>query len=471
MKKLNELYPGSPEIPIKRISMNSKEVEPGDLFVCTKGVTADRHDFVEQAIEHGAVAIVASRKLNVSVPVIYVEDTNQELGKLMAHFCDHPEQSLLLIGITGTNGKTTVAQLIQDLLGRNDCGYIGTNGLIYGEHEEAIRNTTPDVDRMFPYLKQIKDAGCTYASIETSSEAFYRHRLDLFSFTRSILTNITEDHLNIHKTLDNYIACKCQLFEQTKKDGIAILNLDDPHYEMVRSCCHSQVLTYGTSPAATFSFDQIKNDFDHTTFHVHYQGKDYVLTSPLVGTFNVYNLAAALLTLLSFNMSMEEVISRIPHIHPPKGRLEIITAPAGYHIILDYAHTVDALQKLYDFVISIPHHRIITVTGSAGGREKEKRPQMGRLVLDHSDHVIFTMDDPREEDVNQIIDDLVSASTKTNFERIIDRPEAIQKAISMATKDDIVMIVGKGRDPYMAIGKEYLPYSDDEEIKKALAKY
>ena len=198
--RLNELYDCPYDVEIKGIKMNSKEVVPGDLFICTKGVTADRHDYVEDAIHHGAVAIVASRKIDVSVPVIYVEDTNRELPHLCSKFYRNPQDQLALVGITGTNGKTTVAMLIQDLLGSDICGYVGTNGIKCHAFQESIRNTTPDVDRMIPYLRRFADSGCKIVSMETSSEAFFRKRLDLFQFQVSVLTNITQDHLNIHKT-------------------------------------------------------------------------------------------------------------------------------------------------------------------------------------------------------------------------------------------------------------------------------
>ena len=230
MKKLNELYSGYPEILINDIKINSKEVNKGDLFVCIKGVSVDRHDYVLDAINNGAVAVVASKKIDVSVPVIYVNDTNLELINLCQKFYDYNPDDLRIIGVTGTNGKTTVASIIQNLIGDNTCGYLGTNGIICSKFNEKIRNTTPDADRLYKYFKRFKDNGCNIISMEASSEAFLRGRLNGLNFDVGILTNITEDHLNIHKTIDNYIESKGKLFKQVKHGGISILNRDDKYY-------------------------------------------------------------------------------------------------------------------------------------------------------------------------------------------------------------------------------------------------
>ena len=465
MKKLNELFEGAAPVEISGIKINSKEVVPGDLFVCTMGVNCDRHDFVDDAIKRGAVAIVASKPLQVTVPVIYVEDTNRELASLMARFTDYPDKKLSLIGVTGTNGKTTVAELVQDLMGE-ECAYIGTNGIDCSQFHEAIRNTTPDVDRMYLYLKRFYDAGCRYVSMETSSEAFYRHRLDDFHFDVTILTNITEDHLNVHKTIENYVECKCQLFAKTAPGGTSILNYDDPHYEKVRSYCKEKVLTYGYLEEADLWIQQVQLAVDHTTIMFRFLDKSYTITSPLIGSFNVVNLAASLLVLVAYGYSMEEAIARIPQIQPVLGRMELLSFGQPYQIVLDYAHTPDALDQILTFLNQIKKGRIITLTGSAGGRETEKRSGMGKVVLEKSDYVIFTMDDPRNEDVNTIIDQLIGDSSNTNYERICDRTEAIHKALSMAQANDIVLIAGKGRDNYMAVGNEYLPYCDYDEVEK-----
>lgn len=465
MKKLSELYSGESDVKIKGIKINSKEVKPGDLFVCTMGVTADRHDFLDEAIKNGAVAAIVSKEVGEKpIPLIHVKDTNQELRNVCAKFYDYPYQKAEMIGVTGTNGKTTVAEILYQLIG-DDCAYLGTNGKKYKGKKESIRNTTPDVDRLYLYFDEFIKVGCKTICMEASSEAFFRHRLDQISFDIAILTNITQDHLNIHKTLENYIDCKCQLFRQVKEDGYSILNSGDKYFEKVKSCAKGHIVTYGFLEEDTFFLKGYQELVDGTKITFVYQNQEYQVKSPLVGSFNVLNLAAALLACFCRNMDIEQVLKKVEKLHQIEGRMEILPFTKEYTVILDYAHTTDALEKILNYLNKVKKARIITVTGSAGGREREKRPSMGKVVLEKSDYVIFTMDDPREEDVNQIIDNLVSGSPKKNYERIIDRKEAIDRALSMAQKDDIVLIAGKGRDDYMALGKEYVPYCDYDVIK------
>ena len=469
MKKLSELYSGYPDIEIKGIKINSKDCVNGDLFVCVSGVNADRHDYVFDAINHGAVAIVASKKIDVDVPVIYVENTNKELPLLASKFYDYPEKKLTLIATTGTNGKTTVASIIQNLMGNDTCGYLGTNGIICKDFNERIVNTTPDSDRLYMYFDRFVKSGCKYLSLEASSEAFYRHRLDNLQFKIGILTNITEDHLNIHKTIENYVSCKQQLFKQVSDDGYSILNVDDKYYESTKNIANGTILTYGKKES-DLQIISIKEYNNKTDITLKYKDNLYNIISPLVGEFNVYNLCCGILATLALGLDIKTIINNVSNIKVPSGRCEFLNYGQDYDIVLDYAHTTDAFNNLYKLLKNIKKNRIITVTGSAGGREHEKRPLMGKTVLENSDYVIFTMDDPRSEDVNSIIDDLVSSSTSKNYERILDRKEAINKALSIAEKDDIILIAGKGSDTYMAIGNEYLPYSDLDVINSYFKK-
>lgn len=466
MKRLSELYPGYPDdVLISGIKINSKDVTDGDIFVCTMGVTADRHDFIDEAIKNGAKAVVVQKPVECSVPTILVENTNKELPLLASRFYDLPESKLDIIGITGTNGKTTVATIIQDLIGNDICGYLGTNGIICSKFSESIRNTTPDSDRLYGYFKRFVDSGCQILSMETSSEAFYRERLQNIKFKVGIITNITEDHLNIHKTIENYVACKQKLVMQVADDGYSILNVDDKYYDETRKLAKGTILTYGKNDADLQIISSMSTAKE-TNITIKYNGMNYNFSSPLLGEFNTYNLCAAILALIALGYGIEDIIKRVSNIEAPHGRVEFLNYGQNYEIVLDYAHTPDAFSKLYKLLNEIKKGRIITVTGSAGGREKEKRGPMGKLVLDESDYVIFTMDDPRYEDVKDIISDLVSESDKSNYEIIVNRKEAIYRAFDMANKGDIVLIAGKGIDNYMAIEDKYLPYSDLEVIEK-----
>ena len=464
MKKLSELYEGYPDIPIEGIKINSKEVTPGDLFVCTMGVTTDRHDYIEDAILHGASAAVVSRDVSCSVPTIRVGNTNLELPRLASKFYDYPEKKLKILAVTGTNGKTTTAEIIQYLLGKETCGYLGTNGIRCSKFDSPIRNTTPDSDRLYQYFRKFVDAGCKYLSMEASSEAFFRNRLDNLHFDVGIITNITKDHLNVNKTIENYVSCKKQILKQIKETGVSILNTEDQYF---KECLNlsKQALTYGKMEGATLQIISYQLKNSKTEIVLRYKEEDYTVLSPLLGEFNVYNLCAALLGGLSLGISLDQLLKRIPTIKTPSGRLEFLEFGQPYKIVLDYAHTPDAFSKIYPFLNSIKEKRLITVTGSAGGREIEKRGPMGKIVLENSDLVIFTMDDPRSENVDSIIDDLISNSNLKNYKRIQNREEAIHYALSIAKEKDIVLIAGKGTDNYMAIGDQYIPYCDLDVIK------
>ena len=421
MKKLSELYQGYPDIPIKDIKINSKEVEKNDIFVCIKGATTDRHDYVDEAIKNGASAIVASKELNVKVPVVYVNNPNKEFYKLAANLYDNPQDKLELISITGTNGKTTTARIIQDIIGKDKCGYIGTNGIINKNINQPIKNTTPDADKLYKYFDLFVKDECKYTTMEVSSEALFYGRVQNLKYKVAIFTNITEDHLNTHKTIRNYVACKQRLFTQVKDDGFSILNTDDKYYDSTYKKAKGKILTYGKKKA-TLQIKEIKEYLHKTTITFKYKNKLHTINSPLLGEFNAYNLCAAILALLALNYDLKEIEKNIKNIEVPKGRVEFLDFGQNYKILLDYAHTTDAFEKLYNLLDKVKKKkRIITVTGSAGGREHEKRKEMGKLILEKSDYVFFTMDDPRNEDVNEIIDELVSDTNSINYERVIDR--------------------------------------------------
>ena len=351
MKKLSELYNINDDRLIKGIKINSKEVEPGDIFVCTMGVTADRHDFIDEAIKNGASAIVVSRDVGKkSVPVIKVDNTNLELRKLSAKFYDYPCEKACIIGVTGTNGKTTVAEIIFQLLGES-CAYIGTNGKKYKGKKESIRNTCPDVDRLYMYFREFVDAGCDTICMEASSEAFYRHRLDDIRYDIGIVTNITEDHLNIHKTLENYVDCKCQLVRQVKDDGYSILNSSDKYFDKFKREAHGNIVSYGYKDSDTLKIEDYTLKRDKTIITFKYNNKTYEVTSPLLGSFNVDNLSSAILTLLCKSISFEEIVKRVSKIKQIEGRMEIMPFVSKYTVILDYAHTTDALDNMKSLIM------------------------------------------------------------------------------------------------------------------------
>lgn len=465
MKRLSDIYKNISELEINDVKINSKEVKDNDIFVCVKGVTANRNEYISEAIKNGAKVVVTDKSVDCHATIIQVKDPDKELIKIAKKLYDYNKNKLDLIAVTGTNGKTTISEIIQDLIGNDICGYMGTNGISCKGFDEDIRNTTPGPDRLYKYFKRFREEGCKYLSMEASSEAFYRKRLVGLKFKVGIFTNISEEHLNVHKNIKNYIKCKKQLFKQIDRNGFSILNKDDKYFEEFKKVCKSNTLTYGKKDA-DLEIESYKNHIDYTDITLKYKNKKYKIKSPLVGEFNVYNLCAALLSLIGLDFDIDYIMSRIKYIKAPKGRVQFLDFKQNYHILLDYAHTPDALNNIYKYLKDININRIITVTGSAGGRDKDKRKYIGKIVLDNSYYTIFTMDDPRYEDVNEIIDDLVSITDKTNYERIINRKDAIFKALTLAKENDLVLIAGKGTDNYMAIKDEYQEYSDYSVIKE-----
>ena len=472
MKKLSELYPGvSQDVMIKSIKINSQECNIGDLFVCTMSVIADRHDFIDDAIKHGASAIVVSRDVDEDrVPVIKVPDTNRELPYLCQKFYDYPDQNLKILGVTGTDGKTSTATIMQTLIGSDVCGYIGTNGRNCAKFSGDNPNTTPDTHLLYSYFREFLDCGCKYVAMEASSEAFYRGRLQNFRFDLSVYTNITSEHLNIHGTFENYVACKLQLFKQTKKDGYCVLNMDDSYYEQVKSACNGIVVTYGKSANADLEIVHFKVFPTHTLVHFRYKGELIEVDSPLLGDFNVYNLAAGLLASLCLGTPLEQALSRVKKIRI-SGRLDLLTTNTPYYVMVDYAHTPNGITKLLNFVHTLDINRSIVVIGQAGERDYIKRPQVGEVVVKNATHAIFTYEDPRSEDPKDICDDIVKTikNSYQNYEIVLDRREAIQKAIDMAREKDMVLILGKGNETYEKLKNQTIYFNDEEEAYQAVA--
>lgn len=456
---------------IRGIKINSKEVELGDLFVCTKGVTTDRHDFIDEAIKNGATAIIVSKDVGKkSVPVVKVPDTNKELPFVCQKFYDYPDKKLKMIGVTGTDGKTSTTTIIQTLIGSDLCGYIGTNGRSCAKFSGDNPNTTPDAQNLYMYLNEFVSFGCKYASIETSSEAFFRGRLQATQFDVSAYTNVTSEHLNTHGTFENYLECKKQLFRQTKKEGYCILNHDDQYFEHMKQACNGQVLTYGKGEDNDLQIVDFKIYPDHTDIKYKFRDEIHEINSPLLGEFNVYNLACALLCCIASGFNLDKIKDRIKDIKV-SGRLELLNTNTPYYVMVDYAHTPNGIANLLKFVHTLNIKKSIVVIGQAGERDKSKRPKVGNVVVENATYAIFTYEDPRSEDPKDICNDIISElkETHNNYEIVIDRREAINKAVNMAEENDIVLILGKGNETYEKLKDETIYFNDIEEAYNAVA--
>ena len=459
--KLSKLFPQAvltedPEIT--GLKTNSREVEPGDLFLCISGMNADRHDYLPDAIAHGAAAAVVSKDVECTIPTVRVEDVNKVADEIHDRFYDRPQDKLCLIGVTGTDGKTSTATLIQTFLGDENCGYIGTNGVSCRGYYEDNANTTPDRDYLLGYFRDFLDHGCRYVAMEASSEAFFYNRLRGLTFQAAAISNVTSEHLNTHKTLENYIACKQQLFLQNA--GPSILNKDDQHYSEFAAIAKN-VRTYGRDPENDLWIKDYKLSAVNTEITFVYEGKEYNFTSPLVGEFNVENLAEAMLTCLSIGIPFEQLLSKMEKLHV-EGRMEAIDLGQDFQVIVDYAHTPNGIHKLMDFVKKLNGKRIITVSGQAGGRDAEKRKFVGEAIARNSDWCIWTLEDPRFEKVEDIAAMMCERIPDLhNYETVVDRYLAIEKAVFMAEKGDIILILGKGSEDSNVINGEDVPFPGD----------
>lgn len=466
MKLLKDLVNCDSDLEITGVTSDSRKVEKGFLFVAEKGFFTDHINFIDSAIEKGAVAAIVSKRVDKDIYQVEVPDVNKEFISILEKFYDKDKWTSDFIGITGTDGKTTTATLINKILNRHEpCAYIGTNGIESKKFNTTTNNTTPIPEELYPYLKRLNDDENKYIIMEVASEALLHKRVDTLRFKYAILTNITEDHLNIHKTLENYIESKKHLFSLVKEDGKCIINIDDKTgKEIIEE--NKNTISYGMDNNADYRISNIKMELGSTTFTITNEGKEYLFETPFIGAYNVYNLTAAIIVAFLEGFTYEELKSIIKGIDTIPGRSEELKFGTNYKIILDYAHTAPAIENILTTLKQYPHNRLISLTGSAGGREKAKRKLMGKACLENSDLVIFTMDDPRKESVDDIIDDLIDDSPLTNYVRINDREEAIRYALDEAKEGDIVAILGKGRDNYMALAEGKVPYCDYEVIEK-----
>lgn len=469
--RLKDLFPeynGEKNPEISNITSHSKEVKNGSLFLCTKGLTVDRHEFLEEAINNGAVAAVVSKIMEVDVPQILVENPNEIVDDIAEKFYQYPTKSLQIIGVTGTDGKTSCASLIQHFLGDDICGYIGTNGVScrnYKAHD--VHNTTPDKLYLLKYFAAFRDLGCRYVVMEASSEAFYYHRLRGIVFDRAGISNVTSEHLNTHKTLENYIACKQQLFKQNR--SYSILNKDDSYFTDFLKVA-SSVLTYGIGKDNDLQIKNYQLFSNHTDVCFCYQGKEYTFFSPLLGDFNVENLAESFLICLSLGVPMSTLIERVKSAKI-SGRMETVNLGQNFSVIVDYAHTPNGVKRFFAFVKKLKHRRIIAVSGQAGERDKGKRKDVGEAIARNADIVYFTAEDPRHEKVADIVRDMCeNISDLHNYQMVENREEAIQQAIQIAQEDDIVVILGKGAETTQTIGDKDIYFSDIECAKQAILK-
>ncbi|MDO4940198.1 MAG: UDP-N-acetylmuramyl-tripeptide synthetase [Erysipelotrichaceae bacterium] len=464
ISKLIDGYRGQ-DIDIKNIRVNSKLVEPGDLFICIKGTKVDSHNFIKEAIENGAVFAITSKFMRIPIPYKQVRNTIEYSIELYKRFYGNPQDKLKLYGVTGTDGKTTVTTIIQQLLGNDVCGYIGTNGYSCKNFNNNNHvNTTPAPDEMYRILGEFVNHDCKAAAIEASSEGFYYGRLDGMYFDYGIVTNISSDHLNTHKTLKNYIECKKRILMQS---DIQILNSSDQYFKEFSKNANNYY-TYGYLPDDNLYIKDYQLRDNMTCINFVIDDVEYFLTTSLLGKFNVENLCAAILTLVADGYDVNDLIIKAKNINIP-GRLNFIDKGQNFKCLLDYAHTAYGLKSLFEFVNKINVNRKIVVFGKPGERDKEARYEIGKILEEYNDIVILTQQDARSEDVSSINKDIMKdISLPYKFIEIEDRKQAIKHAMDIAEPNDIVMILGKGIENGLNIKGKIMEHNDLEEINKYL---
>ena len=461
---------GSADIEITAVVFDSRKVIPGSLFVAVKGLLADGHDFIPQAIKDGAVAVICEElpsRVTGEVDFLMVADSSIALGIVAANFYDNPSAQLKLVGVTGTNGKTTIATLLYKLfrdLGYK-CGLLSTvENQVNGQVIQAT-HTTPDPIELNKLLSEMVAQGCDYCFMEVSSHAIAQHRVSALKFTGGIFSNLTHDHLDYHKTFDSYLKAKKAFFDSLPSNAFALTNVDDKNGNVMLQNTKAHKKTYGLKSMADYKAKILENQFEGLLLQIDSEEVWF----KMVGTFNAYNLLAVYAAAMLLEQDKTKILTSLSKLTGARGRFDYIVAPNKVIGIVDYAHSPDAIQNILSTVHDIRkgNEKVITVIGCGGDRDKTKRPIMAKAACEWSDKVILTSDNPRSEDPAQIIRDMeegVDPAFKRHTLSIADRREAIKTACMLARPGDIVVVAGKGHEKYQEIKGVKHHFDDMEEL-------
>lgn len=450
------------------IKTNSKKILPGDIFVALRGIRSDGHDYIEDAIKRGAKKIIAEEgKYSINYEI--VENTRTYLEKYLSENYNDRFNKIQIIGVTGTNGKTTVTKLLSSSLNAlgHKCASIGTIGFyINDELKENLENSTPDLCDLYDYIDEAIDEGCEYLVMEVSSHALMNGRVETLMFNHAIFTNLTQDHLDYHVTMENYALAKQRLFKKIKPGGIAIVNYDD-YYANNFLFPINHNITYGYNEGATFRIVEDELKENSTMFKFKYRDDKYQVNTKLVGKFNIYNTLPVIIFLLCIGTEPIKVLKTIYSVKAPKGRFEVIPYRDN-KIVVDYAHTPDAIIKVIETAKEFTKGNIYVVFGCTGERDRGKRPLMTKIVSDNSKHFIITEDDLYYEEFEQITKDMLFGMPNDNYDIIMDRKEAIKKAISLLEENDTLLILGKGHEEILKIKEKRIKFNDRECVLSIL---
>jgi len=463
---------------ISSIAYDSRTTCPGSIFVAIPGLLASGLDYTTQAIEKGAVAIVSESALpDIEIPQIVVTNARMALADLAGAFFENPANSLKCVGITGTNGKTTTAFLVKHILDTNSlhCGLIGTVKYVIGQTEIPAPRTTPEASDLQALLGQMRDGYCRAVAMEVSSHALAQHRTRGIAFDAAVFTNLTQDHLDYHGSMDAYFEAKALLFEglaeQREKKGRAIVNCDDRygHRLMERYAKRTKLVTFGQGANADFRASDIRFDAKGGTFQLEARNKNFLVRMPLIGLFNVYNALGALAAATACGLELRHCVAALADAPQVPGRLERVPSRRNFQTFVDYAHTEDALRNVLSTLRQLRPTRLITVFGCGGDRDRAKRPLMAAAAAQGSDLVVLTSDNPRREDPEQILRDTEVGLKGCIYDVIADRAKAICHAIEIAGPGDIVLLAGKGHETTQEINSEKYPFNDVLIATRAIA--
>lgn len=476
-----EIINGSVDIDITSISYDSRNIKENSMFVCINGANVNGHDYIKDAIEKGALAIVIDEELqlkNQNITIIKVENSKIALASLANLFYDEPSKEINLVGVTGTNGKTTVVHYIKDILEAQNkrTAVIGTLGYEFENKQASIQKinpTTPEALELQGLFREFIDKGAKNVVMEVTSSALAKHRVECCNFNVGVFTNLSQDHLDEHGTMENYKNEKMKLFE---KCSVGIVNLDDKIAEEIIEKSTCKIITYGINKEADIRATEIRYENDCVIFKIKFKdinwswwSMQYVKVN-IPGKVTVYNTLAAIGACLGLKMEIGDIISVLSKLKYVPGRLEMVKNNANKNVIVDYAHTPDALERLLMMARDTTKGRLVTIFGCGGDRDKTKRKIMGMAAGILSDYCIITSDNPRTEDPESIIEDVEEGmrSINSTYEKIVDRRKAIEKGIKLLKDEDLLIIAGKGHEDYQIIGNEKIHFDDREIVKEIL---
>nr|WP_314835891.1 UDP-N-acetylmuramoyl-L-alanyl-D-glutamate--2,6-diaminopimelate ligase [uncultured Flavobacterium sp.] len=469
-----EAVKGSTEITINKMDFDSRKIESNDVFIAIRGTISDGHDYIEKAIQLGAVAIVCETFPEIianGVTYIQVKDTNSALAIMAANYFGNPSQNLKLVGITGTNGKTTIASLLYQLFKKagNKVGLLSTVKILVDDVEYKATHTTPDSITINQYLKEMIDAGVEYCFMEVSSHGIHQKRTEALHFAGGIFTNLSHDHLDYHPTFAEYRDVKKSFFDNLPKTAFALSNIDDKNGQVMLQNTVAKKCTYALKSYADYKTQILESQLSGLLLKIN----GHEVWVKLIGTFNAYNLLAIYGTAVELGLESLEVLRLMSELESVSGRFQYIVSTTNITAIVDYAHTPDALENVLKTIndIRTKNEQLITVVGCGGNRDKSKRPIMGEIAAELSDKAILTSDNPRNEEPETIIDEMEQGVAPQNYKRILsitDRKQAIKTACQLAQPNDIILIAGKGHETYQEIKGIRHDFDDMKIVKELL---